>query len=99
MVAYVVAERTRQWDPGVFAEYGPLAAASIARFGGRYLAKSEQIAALEGAEAPPLAMALIEFPSRAQAQAWFDSDEYQRAARIRRGGAENRFVLLEGPAE
>ena len=99
MVAYVIAERTRQWDKGVFAEYGPLAAASIARFGGRYLAKSEQIAGLEGADAPPLAMALIEFPSRAQARAWFASDDYQRAAQIRRGGAENRFVLLDGPGD
>ena len=95
MVAYVVAERTEQWDESVFAAYGPLAAASVAKFGGRYLAKGADIGLLEG-EGPPLAMAVLEFPSRAQAEAWFASDDYQAAARIRRGGANNRFLVIEG---
>ena len=95
MVAYVVAERLEQWDPEVFAAYGPLAAASIAAFGGRYLARTLSPELLEG-EAPPLAMAVLEFPSLEQARAWFASDQYQAAARIRRGGAANRFLLIEG---
>ena len=95
MVAYVIAERLQQWDPEVFAAYGPLAAASIARFGGRYLARTEAAIGLEG-PAAPLAMAVIEFPSLDQAQAWFRSEEYQRAASIRRAGAQNRFLVVEG---
>jgi uncharacterized protein (DUF1330 family) len=95
MVAYVIAERIDQWDPQVFAEYGPLAAASIARFGGRYLAKGAELDLLEG-EGAPLAMAVLEFPSLDQARAWFASDDYQKAAAIRRGGAKNRFLLIEG---
>jgi uncharacterized protein (DUF1330 family) len=31
-----------------------------------------------------------------QARAWFTSDDYQKAAAIRRGGARNRFLLIEG---
>ena len=95
MVAYVIAERLHEWDRDVFTAYGPLAAASIARFGGRYLARTEGAIGLEGPPAP-LAMAVIEFPSLDQAQAWFRSEEYQRAAGIRRGGAQNRFVVVEG---
>jgi uncharacterized protein (DUF1330 family) len=95
MVAYVIAERTDQWDPEVFAAYGPLAAASIAKFGGRYLAKGAQIDLLEGQGPAPLAMAVLEFPSALQARAWFASDDYQKAAAIRRGGARNRFLLIE----
>lgn len=94
MVAYVIAERTEQWDESVFAAYGPMAAASIERFGGRYLAKGSDIGLLEG-EARPLAMAVLEFPSRAEAEAWFASDDYQAAASIRRGGAKNRFLVIE----
>ena len=94
MVAYVIAERTEQWDESVFAAYGPLAAASIAKFGGRYLAKGADVGLLEG-EGRPLAMALLEFPSREQAEAWFASDDYQAAARIRRAGAKNRFLVIE----
>jgi uncharacterized protein (DUF1330 family) len=96
MVAYVIAERTDQWDPQVFAAYGPLAVASIARFGGRYLAKGDRIGLLEGDGPAPLAMAVLEFPSVEQAEAWFASDDYQKAAAIRRGGARNRFLLIEG---
>lgn len=95
MVAYVIAERTEQWDETVFAAYGPLAAASIAKFGGRYLAKGAEIGLLEG-ERQPLAMAVLEFPDRARAEAWFASDDYQAAAKIRRGGANNRFLVIEG---
>ena len=96
MVAYVIAERLDQWNPEVFAAYGPLAAASIARFGGRYLAKTHEAQLLEGPAPAPMAMAVLEFPSLERAQAWFASDEYQTAAKIRRGGASNRFVLIEG---
>ena len=96
MAAYVIAERIDQWDPEVFAAYGPLAAASIARFGGRYLAKGDRIGLLEGDEPAPLAMAVLEFPNLDQARAWFASDDYQKAAAIRRGGAKNRFLLIEG---
>jgi uncharacterized protein (DUF1330 family) len=95
MVAYVIAERTEQWDESVFAAYGPLAAASIEKFGGRYLAKGADIGLLEG-DGRPLAMAVLEFPSRAQAEAWFASEDYQAAAKIRRGGARNRFLVIEG---
>jgi uncharacterized protein (DUF1330 family) len=97
MAAYVIAERVEQWDPEVFAAYGPLAAASIAKFGGRYLAKGAQMDLLEGDGPAPLAMAVLAFPSVEQARAWFASDDYQKAAAIRRGGARNRFLLIEGP--
>jgi uncharacterized protein (DUF1330 family) len=96
MVAYVIAERLDQWIPEVFAAYGPLAAASIARFGGRYLAKGDRIGLLEGDGPAPLAMAVLEFPTAEQARAWFASEDYQKAAAIRRGGATNRFLLIEG---
>lgn len=95
MAAYVIAERLDQWDDTVFAAYGPLAAASIDKFGGRYLAKGTDVGVLEGPGSPPLAMAVLEFPSRAQAEAWFASDDYQAAAGIRRGGARNRFLVIE----
>jgi uncharacterized protein (DUF1330 family) len=96
MVAYVIAERIDQWNPEVFAAYGPLAAASIAKFGGRYLAKGVQLDLLEGDAPAPLAMAMLEFPTLEQARAWFASEDYQKAAAIRRGGARNRFLLIEG---
>lgn len=93
MRAFVIAERLKEWDTSVFATYGPLAAASIAKFGGRYLALSTTIVSLEGPPAP-LAVGVIEFPSLEQAQKWYASSDYQDAAMIRRSGAENRFILV-----
>ncbi|GAB2566339.1 DUF1330 domain-containing protein [Dyella jejuensis] len=93
MKAFVIAERLKEWDTSVFATYGPLAAASIAKFGGRYLALSTAIVSLEG-PSPPLAIGVIEFPSVEQARNWYASNEYQDAALIRRSGAENRFILV-----
>lgn len=95
MSAYVITERIEEWDLGVFKSYVPLAAESIARFGGRYLALSDQAVMLEGDGACPLVMAVIEFPSMEHARAWYASEEYQQAARIRRSGARNRFVAVE----
>jgi uncharacterized protein (DUF1330 family) len=96
MVAYVIAERLEQWDPEVFTTYGPLAAASLAKYGGRFLARSDRLGLLEGDGPSPLAMAVVEFPSAEQARAWFASEDYQKAAAIRRGGAKNRFLLIDG---
>jgi uncharacterized protein (DUF1330 family) len=96
MVAYVIGLRTEQWNREVFAAYGPLATASVAKFGGRFLARSEQLEMLEGEGPPPLAMAVVEFPDADQARAWFASEDYQKAAAIRRGGAKNRFLLVDG---
>jgi uncharacterized protein (DUF1330 family) len=93
MKAFVIAERLKEWDTGVFATYGPLAAASVAKFGGRYLALSTTVVSLEGPP-PPLAVGVIEFPSLELAQQWYASSEYQEAAVIRRSGAENRFILI-----
>ena len=97
MPAYVIAERLKAWDLAVFEQYGPAAAASIARFGGRYIALSDAAVSLEGGPTP-LTMAIIEFPTIEDAQAWYASDEYQAAAAIRRRGASNRFVALPAGA-
>ena len=59
----------KQWAPKVFDAYGPLAAASMAKFGGRYLAKGDRIGLLEGDGPSPLAMAVLQFPNVEQAKA------------------------------
>ena len=97
MVAYVIVERIEEWDREVFEAYRPLAAASIDKFGGRYLALSSMPVMLEG-EGTTLVMAVIEFPSMERADSWYNSEEYQAAANIRRGGARNRFIAVDAVA-
>jgi uncharacterized protein (DUF1330 family) len=94
MAAYVIAD-VRITDPAGYEPYRPLAAASIARFGGRFLARGGQAVLLEGAPAPQR-IVVIEFPDAAAAQRWYDSAEYQAALKIRQANSEGRLILLEG---
>ena len=41
-------------------------------------------------------MVLIEFPSGAQARAFFESEEYAAAKALRAGAAEAEFLILPG---
>jgi uncharacterized protein (DUF1330 family) len=94
MAAYVIAE-IRVSDPAGYEPYRPLAAASIARFGGRFLARGGQAVLLEGAPAPERVV-VIEFPDLATAQRWYQSEEYQSALKIRQAASQGRLILVDG---
>jgi uncharacterized protein (DUF1330 family) len=60
-------------------EYLPKTAALVAKHGGRALIGGTSTPRpLEGAEEPPLAVVILEFPSLEQAQAWHDDPDYAR---------------------
>lgn len=50
---------------------------------------------LEG-EWPATQTVLVEFPSVEAARAWYTSDEYQAAARLRQAAADTNVVILTG---
>ncbi len=94
MPAYVIAE-VEITDPTVYEPYRPLAAASIARFGGRFVARGGAAELLEG-EGAPQRVVVIEFPDIATARRWYHSDEYQSAVKIRQAASRGRLILVEG---
>ncbi len=49
-----------------------------------------------GARKPPQALVLIQWPSKAAAEAFYESDEYRPYRERRRAGANNEFFLLAG---
>ncbi|HJU15431.1 MAG TPA: DUF1330 domain-containing protein [Stellaceae bacterium] len=94
MPAYIIAEITVT-DPAGYEPYRPLAAASIARFGGRFLARGGKTELLEGA--PELQrVVVIEFPDAETARRWYRSEEYQSALKIRQAASHGRLFLVEG---
>lgn len=95
MKGYILAE-IEVTDPETYKQYMPLAAAAIAAFGGHYLVRGGEVAALEG-ESPPLRTVLLEFSSPEQARAFFLSPQYQKAASIRRRCSRGRVLLMSGP--
>jgi uncharacterized protein (DUF1330 family) len=94
MPAYVIAE-IEVTDPAGYEEYKAMVPAVLARYGGRYLARGGEVACLEGA-APPGRVVVLEFPSLAQAKAWWASAEYAPARAIRQRTAKSRLVAVAG---
>jgi uncharacterized protein (DUF1330 family) len=94
MPAYVVAELEIN-DPASFDEYRKGVPATIAAYGGRYVARGGAIQPLEGGW-EPTRMVIVEFPNLAQAQAWYASPEYRALREIRQRSTSTRAVLVEG---
>lgn len=94
MPAYVVAD-VGVTDPARYEDYKKLAPAAIAKHGGRYLARGGETAVLEG-DWRPGGVVVLEFPSLAQAKAFYDSAEYGEARRARAGAARMNMVVVDG---
>lgn len=83
-------------DQALFDTYRPLAAASVAAFGGRYaIRRAGSKVVLEGGGAPP-SFVLLEFESPERAMEWYNSPEYQAALQIRERSAKSKVALLIG---
>ena len=94
MSAYIIAD-IQVTDPVAYDDYRPLAAASIARFGGRFIVRGGKVDLLEG-EPQPERIVVIEFPDADTARRWYQSEEYRTALKIRQAASRGRVLLVEG---
>jgi uncharacterized protein (DUF1330 family) len=92
--AYLIGNVTVEDTEG-FAEYSKRVPEVIERYGGTYRARGGTIEVLEGSWAPKRVV-LLEFDSIEQAKRWYECEEYQALADIRRRCAETDLVLVEG---
>ena len=70
----------------------------LAAYGGRYCRSlAHRVEVLEGAW-QPRALGMLEFPTFAQARAWYDSPEYAPLKAIRLANVRNDTILLDGLA-
>jgi uncharacterized protein (DUF1330 family) len=76
-------------------EYVPLAQASITKSGGKLLAASQKVTALEGAPPAPR-VAIQQWDSLEKAQAWRNGAEYKEARKIGDKYAKFRAFAVEG---
>lgn len=94
MVAYVINDM-EVTDPALLEEYKKLSPATVAQYGGRFLARGGAMEVLEGAWQPKR-LVILEFPSLAQAKAWVNSTEYAPARRIRQQASRSNLVVVDG---
>ena len=96
MPAYIIA-RVQVTDWERYREYTRATPAAIEKFGGRFLVRGGESITLEG---PPETgrVVVIEFPSLDKAKAFYRSEEYSRAKKLKEGAATGQFLAIEGYA-
>jgi uncharacterized protein (DUF1330 family) len=94
VAAYVIAD-VQIADPERYKEYTAQTPASIARHDGRWVVRGGATQVLEG-DWNPGRIVVIEFPSVEAALGWFNSDDYQELAAIRRAASTAQILVVDG---
>ena len=95
MAAYLVVD-SRLTDPELYEQYKRKARPLAEKHGGEYLARGGKTTVKESDLWSPTRMVLIRFPSMEQAEAFYDSAEYQQVLGISKQSAERTVFVLEG---
>ena len=94
MSAYVIVD-IEVTDPIGYEEYKKLAPATVALYGGKYIARGGQTETLEG-DWTPKRLVILEFESVERAKAWLNSPEYREPRKMRQSTTHTSMVVIEG---
>lgn len=95
MAAYVISE-VEVLDEAQVRRYRELAAASIARHGGRYLVCGAEPLVAEGDWPGGRRLVVAEFPTMDRLRAWYASADYAEALAVSRGALDRRLLFVDG---
>jgi uncharacterized protein (DUF1330 family) len=96
MKAYVIAAETIQ-NQAMFDEYRNKVVGTVAAFGGQFIVRGGNLAVLEG-DWPHPRLVIIEFPSRAAAEGWYNSADYKNIISLRLNSSVGNVIIVDGPA-
>ncbi|MBV8778891.1 MAG: DUF1330 domain-containing protein [Alphaproteobacteria bacterium] len=94
MPAYFIAE-IEVTNAAGYELYRPLAGASIAQYGGKFLVRGGHAELAEGSP-EPARVVVVEFTDMAAAKRWYNSPEYREAIKIRLANSRGRALFVEG---
>jgi uncharacterized protein (DUF1330 family) len=94
MAGYLIA-RVDVTDPEKYQDYTAVTPGLIAKYGGRFIVRGGETVTLEGPQETGRVV-VIEFDSLEQAKAFYDSEEYQAAIKLRAGAATAQFIVVAG---
>ena len=95
MAAYIIVQENLHGDQAPFEEYRKQVIATFTPYGGKFLARGGEVSVLEG-EWPYDRSVILEFPSRAAAETWYQSAAYQRIIPLRLKCMTSNFVIIDG---
>lgn len=93
MPAYVVALMTVH-DADTYKKYTDRTPRTVSKYGGRFLTRGEPVFTVEG-ETYNGRMVLLEFPTRADVEAWFADSEYEEAMEFRHASSTMHMLLVQ----
>lgn len=96
MKAYVLAAETIK-EEAMFDEYRKAVIGTLAPFSGRFVVRGGNLTVLEGEWLHPR-LVIIEFPSRADAEGWYRSAEYQNVISLRLKSSVGNVIIVDGAA-
>jgi uncharacterized protein (DUF1330 family) len=94
MSAYVIAE-IEVVDPAGYEEYRKQVLAVVTKYGGKFLVRGGKVESKEGGWTPKR-IVVLEFPSMAQAQKFYDSPQYAPLIALRQKASKGKLILVEG---
>lgn len=94
MPVYLIAQLNIH-DKAMYSKYGSAFMDIFTPYGGKLLSVDEEPKVIEG-EWGYTRTVLLEFPSEAQAHAWYGSAAYQAIAQHRRAASTANLVLIRG---
>jgi uncharacterized protein (DUF1330 family) len=94
MSVYLIAD-IKVTDGGWVPTYAGEVHKLVEKHGGRYLARSGNIATLEGTDKDSTLIAVIEFPSREALDRFVDDPDYAPFGQARRAGSVSNFHLID----
>ena len=95
MTAYAIG-RLQMRDPSWVDEYRPKTMELVKKHGGKAIVRGGKMERLEGKEALPSVVVVLEFPSMAHAKAWYNDPDYAPLIKLRQTGSDLEFILVEG---
>ena len=75
-------------------KYAVKATAAIGKYSGKFIVRGGKNITLEGNQSPRTV--IVEFPTFADAEKCYNSDEYQKAFSILKGSAKRNLQIIEG---
>ena len=94
MPAYLISQ-IEVHDPAGYEEYRKLVPPSLAKYGGKFIARGGKIDVLEG-DWSPRRVVICEFESIDRARQWYESEEYRPAMAIRKKTSTAKIIVVEG---
>ncbi len=94
MAAYVIVEIDIV-DLTGYEEYKKLAAATVHKYGGKYIVRGGRTEVLEG-DWKPKRIVVLQFVSMQRAKEWLNCEEYREPRKMRHRTAKTKMILVEG---